>query len=218
MPSSKPSYSEQTLSVFVKFQFDNLEEFDGNLPRSVLETETSRVVSASLQAAYPDAFTVIAELDSQRVIQSESRRNLKQAKTASFPRGLQTTISGLQVSIEVFLRVRSATTYSIQEIQETIGRAFDTTEEREDFIEALQQADSTFSRINNLAVEVDNTTIELIEENSSAWIYIGIGIGAAVTAISGYLFFGVRRRRRQREIDDNDVIESRDDEPQGPGG
>jgi hypothetical protein len=110
-------------------------------------------------------------------------------------RKLQTSSSGLEVTLDLYVTVRSATNFTMESMQDSIGTAFDTTDKRTKFIVGLQQKDTAFNRVNAVVVIIDDETVDLIEQGNNAWIYIGVGIGAAVAAIASFFFIGYRRRR-----------------------
>jgi len=146
----------------------------------VLETEASRVVKAALEQVHSDdIFDCLAVLKDTSTIGSSD-------STAS---------TGLEVSLQLFVTTRSPTQFSTRIMQSSIGTAFDTTAKQTAFIVALQQKDTTFNRINAVEVSIDDELVIVIQEGTSAWIYISVGVGVAVVAVSSFLIIGYRRRR-----------------------
>jgi len=176
------------------FQFDDLSNLEG-LAERTLEDETATYIKAALEVEHPgETFTVYAFVKEKSVLSSAVKpdtRNLRNSEN----RVLQDDNGGLEVSLEITVSVRSATTYDAETLHKSTGTAFDTTQKRKTFIENLQTKDTTFNRINDIEVSVNNELV-LIPQGTDAWVYIGAGIGAAVLAIVSFLFIGYRRRSR----------------------
>jgi hypothetical protein len=154
----------------------------------VLEKDTASLVEKALEIVYPnDDFDLLAVF-----IRSDTIGSIV-APTRM--RKLQSSLAGLEVTLELYVTVRSATNFTTEAMQDSIGTAFDTTEKRTQFIVRLQQKDTAFNRINAVVVLIDDETVDLIEQGNNAWIYIGVGIGAAVTAIASFFYIGYLRRR-----------------------
>jgi len=187
LPSFAPSYPEQELLFFIQFRFDALSDLDDK-PQRVLEKETASVVEKALEIKYPNIdFEVLA------VVKGSVAIGTIVAPTRT--RKLQTSSTGLEVLIELYVTMRSETTFTLETMRVQIGTAFDATNERTSFIVGLQQKDTAFNRVNAVVVIINDEEVVLIEQGTSAWIYIGVGIGAAVAAIASFFFIGYRRRR-----------------------
>lgn len=216
-PSQGPSFSRQELRFFVIFQFDDLDDVNDK-SRAILESETSRVIKNALETEHPeDKFNVISTLKTKTpinglssAISTDFNRKLSGDETL-LQRRLQTTRSGLNVTLEVFVNTRSSTTYDTEMLQKSIGTAFDEADERTDFIVSLQQLDAAFSRINSVQVIINDEEVGVISSSEIPWIYIGVGTGVAVAAISSFLFIIYRRRRRDRNaLEDQVRADARD--------
>mmetsp|Transcript_4980 Transcript_4980/g.9479 ORF Transcript_4980/g.9479 Transcript_4980/m.9479 type:complete len:761 (-) Transcript_4980:199-2481(-) len=212
-PSQGPSYSKQEFEFFVTFQFDDLDDINDK-SRAILVAETTRVVeNALLNAHEEDSFTVVTSFFSGNRISELStfnstnfRRNLSWDEAIlQHRRRLQTTISGFEVTLQIFVDTRSPRTYDTATLQNSIGTAFDTIDERTAFIDSLQRQDVAFNRINSVQVSIDDKDIEIETTSSNPWLYVGIGSGVAVAAISSFLFIIYRRRRRARNSSTNQV-------------
>jgi hypothetical protein len=167
-PSQGPSFSRQELSFFVLFQFDDLDDVNDK-SRAILESETSRVIKIALETEHPeDRFNVISTLKGKSpinglssAISTDFNRKLSGDETL-LQRRLQTTRSGLEVSLQVFVNTRSSNNYDTETLQNSIGTAFDTVDDRTEFIDSLQQQDTAFSRINSVRVIIDDEEVDLI--------------------------------------------------------
>lgn len=203
-PSQGPSYSRQELDFFILFQFDDLDDVNDK-SRSILEGETSRVIKNALERVHTeDTFNVITTLKAKSQISGlssgiSSDFSRKLSVVRAIPRRrLQTTRSGLEVTLQVFVTTRSPRSYDTETLQESIGTAFDTVDKRTAFIDSLQQQDVAFNRINSVQVSIDDKEVKIIRSSSNPWLYVGVGTGVAVAAISSFLFIIYRRRRRNR--------------------
>eukprot|EP00979_Chaetoceros_neogracilis_P012183 scaffold3156_cov268-Chaetoceros_neogracile.AAC.14 len=115
------------------------------------------------------------------------------------PNAEENVRSGLEVQIQIFVSVRSAIAYDTKTLQDSISTAFDTMEKRKNFIVALQNQDTTFNRINEVEVKVDDKEVEIIEQGTTYWVILGAGIGGGAVVLSLLaLFVGYRRKQRKR--------------------
>lgn len=159
---------------------DNFEE--RAKPRGVLERETAEVIMLALNGVHNgEDFDVVAVLKDKSPNAEENVR------------------SGLEVQIQIFVSVRSAIAYDTKTLQDSISTAFDTMEKRKNFIVALQNQDTTFNRINEVEVKVDDKEVEIIEQGTTYWVILGAGIGGGAVVLSLLaLFVGYRRKQRKR--------------------
>jgi len=159
---------------------DNFEE--RAKPRGVLERETAEVIMLALNAVHNgEDFDVVAVLKDKSPNAEENVR------------------SGLEVQIQIYVSVRSAIAYDTKTLQDSISTAFDTMEKRKNFIVALQNQDTTFNRINEVEVKVDDKEVEIIEQGTTYWVILGAGIGGGAVVLSLLaLFVGYRRKQRKR--------------------
>jgi len=165
------------------FRFDDLDNFEERAkPRGVLERETAEVIMLALNGVHNgEDFDVVAVLKDKSPNAEENVR------------------SGLEVQIQIFVSVRSAIAYDTKTLQDSISTAFDTMEKRKNFIVALQNQDTTFNRINEVEVKVDDKEVEIIEQGTTYWVILGAGIGGGAVVLSLLaLFVGYRRKQRKR--------------------
>lgn len=208
------------------FTFDDLNDFDPEA-QTVLETETEEVIKKSLESVHSgEEFGVRADVkESTGSISAIFSNNNRKVLRKSGNRMLQESVrSGLEVQIQIFVWVRSAIEYDTKTMQESISTAFDTMKKRKDFIVALQNQDTTFNRINEVEVKVDDKKVSIIGPKSKSWIYIGAGIGAAFMGVTIFFLISHRLRKSKRkpfppepknpiknefievsEMDDNDI-------------
>lgn len=217
LPSDRPSYSKQDIENFLVFQFDDLSIFDDeSKAAAVLQTNTKDVIENAFDIEYPqDDFTVVVSMGNKNVIgalelgpgrklASNTNNESTFFSLTQLHRSLQTATTGLEVQLNIYTSVRSPTNYT-DLTRSVINTAFDTNEKRTDFIISLQREDTTFNRVNAILVTVDDESVELIENGSGTWIYIGAGIGGAAVAAVAFLFVGYRRRRSTDEYFDPDL-------------
>lgn len=221
-----PSYPKQELVFFLLFQFDDLDEF-GPKPETVFEATTALFVKKELEEIYPnDIFEVKSFLMYQKKIiatssveASSGQRGLSGGGVSDYVRGLQET-SGLEVAVDLFVDVRSARTFEEGGMKGDIAKAFDTLTEEIEFIEWLQTQDSaTFSRINDVVIQIDNERIIVKEDGGGmpGWAYVAMGAGIGVVAIALIGFFYIRRRRAdQNSWNGLEFDEPPDDRPPQP--
>jgi hypothetical protein len=213
----------QNIEFFLVFQFDVLSNLEG-LAERTLEDETAGYIEAALEKVHPgENVTVLAFVKEQSVLSSAIKPDTRNLRN-DVNRVLQDDGTGLEVSLKITVSVRSANTYDTETLHKSTATAFNTTEKRKKFLENLQTKDTTFNKINEIEVTVNNELV-LIPQSTVAWAYIGAGIGAAILAIVSFLFIGYRRRNRNMhplnapepnplgpnpyfevsEMDDNDV-------------
>ena len=188
-PSESPSYTEKIFEFSMDLFFDDLDALpSGGKSRTVLENELALVVEVALEERFPDdKFTKV-----WATIKDE-RRQLR-----SISRMLQAVVTRVPMKIQFSVRSGYDFENNMNQVANAAAAAFNTVEKEKIFIISLQQKDTSFSKINGLKVTVNDKEVVPTEPSgTNSWIYIGTGIGVAVLAISGLLFFTYQRRRNQ---------------------
>ena len=149
-------------------------------------------VTAILKEVHPeDTFVVRAQFVSLNEIKGRRR------KLSDHRRLQDEIVTGLEVSLKLFLETRSGTQYTDAILRDSIEQAFDTNTEEVAFLTALGQLDeAAFGPINGMNVIIDNTPVVVQPEGQSAWVIIIIGSSIAVVAVAAFLYIVQRRRRR----------------------
>ena len=188
--------------------FDDLKVFTGRATK-IFEKETDEVIGRALDnldsnfnvvTSIKDLVVLIPEPSERRKLSYFSQLQLR------LSRNMQETTTGLRVILDVYLDVRSGTTFSSAILIDSIKSSLDTVDEREAFIVSLQLADSTFAPINSMTkFTINDEEIPVIEKSSIPWIYVGIAVGAAALILSIVAVFIIRRRR-------NEIVSFRDHE------
>jgi len=188
--------------------FDDLKVFGGKATK-IFEKETDEVIGLALDnldsnfnvvTSIKDLVVLIPEPSERRKLSYFSQLQLR------LSRNMQETTTGLRVILDVYLDVRSGTTFSSAILIDSIKSSLDTVDEREAFIVSLQLADSTFAPINSMTkFTINDEEIPVIEKSSIPWIYVGIAVGAAALILSIVAVFIIRRRR-------NEIVSFRDHE------
>ncbi len=185
--------------------FDNLQAFEGKA-KHIFETTTDGVVENILESETNDDFQVITRVkDTEIIFPDNSRQRRRMLK-----RSLQVASSGLRVYLDVFVYVRSGTTYTNESLIDEIKKALDSNEERENFILALQLDDVTFAPINVMnKFTINDEEIPVTQKSGGIpWMFIGPGIGAAalVVAVVGSIIY-FRRRRDEMSFHEGEFFE-----------
>jgi len=224
-PSSQPSYSMQEFDFNVVMDFDPLQPFMGTA-EGVYEIETAKFIEILLEDKHPgNDFDVSASMENYEVIDtseiardSAGRRflmKLDEPYVVGVTRRNQVG-SGLRVFTRMMINIRSETTFETATLIDDVSDALDEKGERETFILALQRADNTFITIEAMVrFSINNEEIPVrVEDGPSPWIYIGpgIGAGALVVTIVGFVF--LRRRRdamtfAEADFDEPPVVDQR---------
>ena len=188
--------------------FDDLKVFTGRATK-IFEKETDEVIGLALDnldsnfnvvTSIKDLVVLIPEPSERRKLSYFSQLQLR------LSRNMQETTTGLRVILDVYLDVRSGTTFSSATLINSIKSSLDTVDKREAFIVSLQLADSTFAPINFMTkFTINDEEIPVIEKSSIPWIYVGIAVGAAALILSIVAVFIIRRRR-------NEIVSFRDHE------
>lgn len=220
LPSVSPSFPRQELNFYLKFTFDDLNDFGGRA-ESLFEDTTSKLVKEELEKSYkPDTFEVrsditfkakVSELPGGR--RQLSKRGGTQINTL---RNLQAT-NALEVGTNLFVDVRSGTKYTQKGMKGVIAQVFDTEKERVDFLETLQLNDSdTFSTINEMEIEIDDERINVAKKSGPIpnWVYVAAGSSAGLVLVFFVIIFLVRRRRDGSSY----AVHEFDEEPDPPMG
>ena len=198
----------QEFKFFISMDFDDLKVFTGRATK-IFEKETDEVIGLALDnldsnfnvvTSIKDLVVLIPEPSERRKLLNLSQRQLH------LSRNMQETTTGLRVILDVYLDVRSGTTFSSATLINSIKSSLDTVDKREAFIVSLQLADSTFAPINSMTkFTINDEEIPVIEKSSIPWIYVGIAVGAAALILSIVAVFIIRRRR-------NEIVSFRDHE------
>lgn len=188
--------------------FDDLKVFGGKATK-IFEKETDEVIGLALDnldsnfnvvTSIKDLVVLIPEPSERRKLSYFSQLQLR------LSRNMQETTTGLRVILDVYLDVRSGTTFSSATLINSIKSSLDTVDKREAFIVSLQLADSSFAPINSMTkFTINDEEIPVIEKSSIPWIYVGIAVGAAALILSIVAVFIIRRRR-------NEIVSFRDHE------
>ena len=222
--------------------FDELQVFAGKA-KKVFEHTTDKLIDEVLDRLGDDFKVVTSVGDVQIIVSDEgtgvgnrrrrmlSSNDLNQSSLNNnvittmgdirsyLKRNLQETPTGLRVFVDVFVDVRSGTTYKPSVLINEIKSALDENSERDAFILSLQTADVTFAPINVMKkFTINDEEIALVRApNTTRWIYIGPGIGVGVLAIAFVIVFVSCRRGRGRDDvfypDENDEVEFREPTP-----
>lgn len=161
-------------------EFDELQVFAGRATK-IFEMELDKMIEIVLDAKGDDFDVITSVRDSQIILSDEAAEEER---------------TGLRVSIAMYVDVRSGTTYTTASLIDDMKTVLDEEGERETFILALQDADTTFSSINFMnKFSINDEEIPLIKkEGTNIWMYIGPGIGgvALITAVFAFVF--IRRQ------------------------
>jgi len=200
-PSDVPSYSLQELPFLLKFTFDDLNSFEGNEAAvSVFQKTTSDHVKKQLESFFDELFDVksfIAAMAKVSKLPDQRRQLLKGGgNQRNSMRNLQES-NALEVLVRLFVGVRAEKKYEKEEMKVAISKAFDTNDEQYNFIGTLQDSDNpTFSKIKEMAIQIDNKNIVVItdEKGTPTWVYIAGGSAAGVVVIIFVVTIILRRR------------------------
>jgi len=212
LPTGSPSFQLTQLTILTLIQFDKCSILD-SFAQAIWKNVTADTVLTQLQNSLNNDATSLQILIGILSQASTTNRRIQQLQQSS----------PLYITFNIFINLRSGTNYTQRSMESNILKAFDTLDEKTNYIFRLQQQSSAFSSINKMTITIRSSvdppqpTMKpnrpLKKEDSTTTTII-----IAASSVAGFLSFFAcaclfRRRRRNAKKESSQIMTEPTREP-----